>query len=153
MSDEFEFRILRDDSLVWAFGPPEWRDQELAPGIAELIRNDPELASFNFLIDLRGTTGIDPVEYPPDRWVGILRSSGASLSGIRHAFVGSDETELGSLSLSKPLAAAWLELELEFFRSIPQALAWLGREGLDEARWPDPPARGAQAPVSDPKRP
>lgn len=140
MSDEFEFRILRDDSLVWAFGPPEWRDQELAPGIAELIRNDPELASFGFLIDLRTTTAIDPVEYPPGDWIGALRDSGASLAGTRVAFVGSEATELSNLSLGKPLAAAWLELEFEFFRSIPQALAWLGREGLDEDRWPARPA-------------
>ncbi len=135
MADEFSFRVLDDERVVWAFGPDEW--QELAPQIAELLRDDPELASFAFLIDLRTTAGIAPVESPPDEWIGILRDSGASLSGTRVAFVGSRATALSNLSLGKPLAAAWLDVELEFFRSVPQALAWLGREGLEEARWPD----------------
>ncbi len=140
MADEFAFRVLEDERLIWAFGPDEWRDQELAPEIAELLRDNPELASFGFLIDLRTTTAIALVEYPPDRWVGILRGSGASLSGTRVAFVGSRATALSNLSLGKPLAAAWLDVELEFFRSIALALAWLGREGLDEDRWPARPA-------------
>ena len=107
---------------------------------AELQGSHPELASFGFLIDLRTTTTIVPVEYPPGIWVRTLSDSGASLSDTRFAFVGSNATELGSLSLSKPLAAAWLELEVEFFRSVPLALTWLGREGLEEARWPVRPA-------------
>ncbi len=140
MPDEFAFRVLDDERLIWAFGPDEWREQELASQVAELLRDDPELASFAFLIDLRGTTTIAPVEYPPDRWVGILRGSGASLSDTRVAFVGSRATALTNLSLGKPLAAAWLDVELEFFRSVPLALTWLGREGLEEARWPVRPA-------------
>ena len=140
MADEFSFRVLDDERLIWAFGPDVWRDQELAPQIAELLRDDPELASFGFLIDLRTTTAIVPVGYPPGIWVRTLSDPGAPLSGTRFAFVGSDATELGSLSLSEPLAAAWLELEIEFFRSVPLALTWLGHEGLEEARWPDRPA-------------
>ncbi len=137
--DEFAFRVLDDERLVWVFGPDAWIEQELAPQVAELLRDDPELASFDFLIDLRTTTAIAPVEYPPDRWVGILRGSRASLAGTRVAFVGSRATALSNLSLGKPLAAAWLDVELEFFRSVRPALAWLGREGLEEARWPDRP--------------
>jgi len=137
---EFAFRVLDNERLVWAFGADAWIEQELAPRVAELLRDDPELASFDFLIDLRTTTAIASVEYPPDRWVGVLRGSRASLAGTRVAFVGSRATALSNLSLGKPLATAWLDVELEFFRSVPLALTWLGRDGLEQARWSDRPA-------------